>query len=87
MTSIDVSVSGTVNAFWVWVDAQPLKIDGGGCTIELENGRHALTWVMGGNPGETLSITLSRGVRTVVPRRARMPVGKPLAFGGLYFDV
>ncbi len=88
MTSkVNVTVSGSVSRSWLWIDAAPLAVIDGHGAVELEPGRHLLTWVMAGERGETLSVTLSRGMRTLVPRRARMPATKPMGFGGVYFDV
>lgn len=87
MRKVDIAVSGSVAGYWLWIDAAPLAVVGGRGAVELEPGRHLLTWVMAGETGETLNVTLSRGIRTLVPRRARMPAAKPLGFGGVYFDV
>ena len=87
MSKVDVAVSGSVSRCWLWIDAAPLAVIDGRGAIELEPGRHLLTWVMAGESGETLSVTLSRGLQTLIPRRARMPAARPLGFGGAYFDV
>lgn len=87
MRRVDVAVSSSVTGYWLWIDAAPLAVIDGRAAIELAPGRHLLTWVMSGQRGEGISLTVSRGVKTLVPRRARMPASKPLGFGGVYFDL
>jgi len=87
LSKVEVAVSGSVSRCWLWIDAAPLAVVDGRGAMDLAPGRHLLTWVMAGERGETLSVTLSRGIRTLLPRRARMPASKPLGFGGVYFDV
>ncbi len=87
MNKVEIVVSGSVSRCWFWIDAAPLAVVDGRGAIALASGRHLLTWIMAGERGETMNVTLRRGRRTLFPRRARMPAARPLGFGGAYFDV
>jgi hypothetical protein len=84
----EVKPSAGIQAFWIAVGTQDVRLVNGKGSIELPTGRHTLVWWFVGDEGKSISITGKRGATTVVEvKESKIPSGEHEGAGTKKFDL
>lgn len=77
LVNFEVKPSSGIQAFWIAVGTQDVKLVNGKGSIDLQVGKQILLWWFVGNPGESISITGTQGTTTVVQvKESKIPSGE-----------
>jgi len=84
----EVKPSAGIQAFWIAVGTQDVRLVNGKGSIDLSAGRHTLVWWFAGDEGKSISITGKEGAKTVVEvKESKIPPGEHQGAGSKRFDV
>lgn len=84
----EVKASSGIQAFWIAVGTEDVRLVNGKGSIDLPTGRHTLVWWFAGDEGKSIAITGKKGAATVVEvKESKIPPGEREGAGTKKFDL